>query len=251
MPSERIQFPNQHNEMLSGRLEMPEGEAKAFALFAHCFTCTKDIAAASRISRKLTKSQIAVLRFDFTGLGNSDGDFSNTNFSSNRQDLLSACRFLSDKYKTPELLIGHSLGGAACLSVASELQDIKAVVTIGAPSDVKHISHLFSTEMEQIEKEGEAEVLLAGRRFRIKKQFIEDINEMSLLDKVGKLQAAVALFHSPQDETVSIDHAKNIYLAAKHPKSFISLDKADHLLTSKEDAEYVASVLAAWCERYL
>ena len=249
----KFEFENKQGENLAGLLEMPEPASRAtsFALFAHCFTCGKDIAAASRISRALAARGIAVLRFDFTGLGNSDGDFSNTNFSSNIDDLVSAYQALQREYRAPEMLIGHSLGGAAVLNVASQLETLKAIVTIGAPATAHHVSHLFRQSAEQIRSEGEALVNLGGREFLIKNQFVEDIDRYSTTEQLEKLGAALLVMHSPVDSIVSIDEAARIYQAARHPKSFISLDQADHLLSRAEDSEYVAASIAAWASRYL
>jgi putative redox protein len=235
---------------LSGLLESPEGEVEFYALFAHCFTCGKDVAAASRISRALMVKGIAVLRFDFTGLGNSDGDFANSNFSSNIQDLVAAADFLRSNYQAPKLLIGHSLGGAAVLGVAKKVEESMAVVTIGAPSDAAHVAHNFAAHAEQIEQDGEAVVNLAGRKFTIKKQFIDDINSYDT-SHIAQLRKALLVMHSPIDEIVKITEAEKIYQAALHPKSFVSLDNADHLLTKKQDSEYVAEVITAWASRYV
>ncbi|CAA0081811.1 Uncharacterised protein [Halioglobus japonicus] len=235
---------------LSGALETPESDIRCYAVFAHCFTCGKDIAAASRIARALTASGIAVLRFDFTGLGNSDGDFSNTNFSSNLQDLLAAVDFLRREYAAPELLIGHSLGGAAVLAMASDVPEVKAVVTIGAPHGAEHVKHNFKASLSEIDRAGEAQVILGDRQFLIKKQFLEDLDSHPLVD-LGKLRKALLVMHSPLDAVVPIDEAEKIYVAARHPKSFVSLDDADHLLSRKEDSEYVAATIAAWVTRYL
>ena len=235
---------------LSGALETPESGVRCYALFAHCFTCGKDVAAASRISRALTREGIAVLRFDFTGLGNSDGDFANTNFSSNLQDLLAASDFLRREYEAPSLLIGHSLGGAAVLAMAADVPEVKAVVTIGSPYRAEHVVHNFAASLDDIRERGEAEVALAGRKFNIRKQFIDDLENHETND-VGKLRKALLVMHSPVDETVNISEAEKIYIAAKHPKSFVSLDDADHLLTRKADSEYVATTIAGWASRYL
>ena len=234
---------------LSGLLESPESDVKFYALFAHCFTCGKDIAAASRISRALVSKGIAVLRFDFTGLGNSDGDFSNSNFSSNIQDLIAAADFLRTDYQAPRLLIGHSLGGAAVLSVAKHVEEATAVVTIGAPSDAAHVAKNFALQLDDIEKNGKADVNLAGRVFTIEKQFLDDIKRFDT-SHIGQLRKALLVMHSPVDSTVNISEAEKIYQAALHPKSFVSLDDADHLLTNKRDAEYAADVIAAWVGRY-
>ncbi|MEM7563491.1 MAG: alpha/beta fold hydrolase [Pseudomonadota bacterium] len=249
----KFEFENKQGEVLAGLLEMPEPASRvtSFALFAHCFTCGKDIAAASRISRALAARGIAVLRFDFTGLGNSDGDFSNTNFSSNIDDLIAAYEALKKEYRAPEMLIGHSLGGAAVLNVASQLETIKAVVTIGAPATAQHVAHLFSQSAQTIRDQGQAMVNLGGREFLIKNQFVDDIDQYSSTEQLAKLNAALLVMHSPTDRIVSIDEAARIYQAARHPKSFISLDQADHLLSQAEDSEYVALSIAAWVSRYL
>ncbi len=246
---EKIQFTSGVNQ-LSGLLETPESDIKFYALFAHCFTCGKDVAAASRISRALTAKGIAVLRFDFTGLGNSDGDFANTNFSSNIQDLVAAADFLRKEYSAPKLLIGHSLGGAAVLGVARKVEEAVAVVTIGAPSDAAHVAHNFEAHIEDIETNGEAEVNLAGRSFKIQKQFLDDIKSYGN-SHISKLKKALLVMHSPIDATVKISEAEKIYQSALHPKSFVSLDDADHLLTNKKDSEYAADVIAAWASRYV
>tara|TARA_R110000744_G_scaffold304543_2_gene413034 strand:+ start:2221 stop:3471 length:1251 start_codon:yes stop_codon:yes gene_type:complete len=235
---------------LSGLLETPESDVKFYALFAHCFTCGKDIAAASRISRALIRKGIAVLRFDFTGLGNSDGDFANSNFSSNIKDLIAAANFLRSEYQAPRLLIGHSLGGAAVLGVAQHVEESLAVVTIGAPSDAEHVAHNFALQIDDIEKNGKAEVNLAGRVFTIEKQFLDDIKRYDT-SHIGQLRKALLIMHSPIDSTVNISEAEKIYQAALHPKSFVSLDGADHLLTNKRDAEYAADVIASWAGRYI
>ena len=235
---------------LSGALEAPESAVRCYALFAHCFTCGKDVAAASRIARALTRAGIAVLRFDFTGLGNSDGDFANTNFSSNLHDLLAAADFLRQEYEAPQLLIGHSLGGAAVLAMAGEVEEAKAVVTIGAPHRAEHVLHNFAASVDEITSRGEATVTLGGRAFRIKKQFLDDLETYDRRD-LGKLRKALLVMHAPGDSVVSIAEAEKIYREARHPKSFISLDDADHLLTRKADAEYVAATIASWASRYL
>ena len=235
---------------LSGALETPESEVRCYALFAHCFTCGKDLAAASRIARALTREGIAVLRFDFTGLGNSDGDFANTNFSSNLQDLLAATDFLRREFEAPGLLIGHSLGGAAVLAMATSVPEASAVVTIGAPYRADHVIRNFAASVDDIREQGESSVTLAGRSFTIRKQFIDDLQHYDA-NGIAKLRKALLIMHSPLDETVSIEEAEKIYVAAKHPKSFVSLDDADHLLTRKADAEYVAATIAGWASRYL
>jgi putative redox protein len=235
---------------LSGALETPESDPRCYALFAHCFTCGKDVAAASRISRALTQAGIAVLRFDFTGLGNSDGDFSNTNFSSNLQDLLAAVDYLRDNHEAPQLLIGHSLGGTAVLAMAKDVAEAKAVATIGAPHGAEHVVHNFAASIESIKADGESEVTLGGRQFHIKKQFIDDLEQQQPGD-LGKLRKALLVLHAPLDDTVSIEQAEKIYREARHPKSFISLDDADHLLSRKSDSESAAATIASWASRYL
>ncbi|MEI8603887.1 bifunctional alpha/beta hydrolase/OsmC family protein [Pseudoalteromonas sp. B160] len=235
---------------LAGQLETPASDIKFYALFAHCFTCGKDIAAASRISRALTQQGIAVLRFDFTGLGNSDGDFANSNFSSNIQDLIAAADHLREHFKAPQLLIGHSLGGAAVLAAAEHIAEVQAITTIGAPSDAQHVAHNFAAHLDEINSKGEAKVNLAGREFTIKKQFVDDIANYDH-SHISKLKRALLVMHSPIDATVNISEAEKIYAAAKHPKSFISLDNADHLLTNKDDADYAADVIASWAKRYV
>jgi uncharacterized OsmC-like protein/alpha/beta superfamily hydrolase len=249
--SEKVSFPGALGETLAARLDLPDGPPRAYALWAHCFSCTKDVFAASRVARSLTENGIAVLRFDFTGLGASEGDFANTNFSSNVGDLVAAADWMRDNLEAPAMLLGHSLGGAAVLVAAAKVPEAKAVITIGAPADVAHVAHNFQESIEEIEAKGEAEVLLVGRPFRIKKQFLDDIRAQNVEAAVASLKKALLIFHSPVDATVGIDNAAAIYGAAKHPKSFVSLDNADHLLSRKEDAEYVAGVIAAWARRYV
>lgn len=249
--TERLTFPNASGQDLAGRLEWPIGPTRAFALFAHCFTCSKDVAAATRIARELAERGIAVLRFDFTGLGNSEGDFANTTFASNVEDLVRAAEHLGREHAAPQLLVGHSLGGAAVLMAALRLPSVRAVATIGAPSEPSHVKHLFEPALETLKAKGEAEIHLAGRPFRIRREFLEDLERHGLQGGLTNLQASLLVMHSPTDETVGIDHARALYVAAKHPKSFVALDGADHLLTKRDDSEYAASVLAAWAERYL
>jgi len=253
MARTKIEFTNANGEILAGLLETPSDTTPIarYALFAHCFTCGKDIAAASRISRALAERGIAVLRFDFTGLGNSDGDFANTNFSSNVQDLLAAAAKLEQDYQAPQLLIGHSLGGAAVLSAAHQLPSIKAIATIGAPATAEHVQHLFKDAMETLTEQGKATVKIGLREFTIKKQLLEDLDKHASTDSIAHLKPALLVFHSPVDTIVPIEQAAKIYQAAKHPKSFISLDQADHLLSRREDAEYVGTTLTAWASRYL
>ena len=251
MPMTRFNFPGHDGGQLAARLDMPDGPHLATALFAHCFTCSKDIPAARRVAARLASMGIAVLRFDFTGLGHSDGEFENTTFTTNVQDLQAACAELSKRGIAPSLLIGHSLGGAAVLKAASTLPDIKAVVTIGAPSDPGHVTHNFGSKVDEIASEGVAEVCLAGRPFRISSAFLDDVAGVHLNAAIASLDAALLVLHAPLDETVSVDNASNIFVAAKHPKSFVTLDDADHLLTRAEDAEYAADVIASWVTRYL
>ena len=249
----KLDFHNAQGHKLSGLLETPPPGVPTLrnALFAHCFTCGKDIAAASRISRALAARGIAVLRFDFTGLGNSDGDFANTSFTSNVQDLIAAAAALAVEHAAPALLIGHSLGGAAVLAAAPQLSSVEAVVTIGAPATPRHVEHLFSGVRGEMAATGEAEVRVGQRRFRIRRQFLDDLEHYADADHIRKLKRALLIFHSPVDEIVPIAEAAKIYRAALHPKSFISLCKADHLLTNREDSEYVAETLVAWASRYL
>lgn len=251
MPAQRFDFPNAQGEQLSALLELPDGDPWACALFAHCFTCGKNIFAARRIAQGLTRHGIAVLRFDFTGIGASEGEFANTHFTSNVADLLAAAAHMRAALRAPDLLIGHSLGGAAVLAAAGQVPEARGVVTIGAPSDPGHIAHLLHGSIERIEREGTVEVELAGRSFRISREFLEDIRAQPQAERIGKLRKALLVFHSPVDATVGIDNAAQIFAAAKHPKSFVSLEDADHLLSRKEDAEYVANVIAAWAQRYL
>ncbi len=224
---------------------------RAYAVFAHCFTCSKDIAAASRISRALVARGIAVLRFDFTGIGNSEGDFANSNFTSDVADLVAAARHLRATKRAPALLIGHSLGGAAVLAAAAALPEVKAVATLGAPSDPEHVAELFTDVRAEIEATGCAVVKLGGRDFSIKKQFLEDIAEHNLTRSVAELNRALLVMHSPTDTVVGIEHAGKLFGSARHPKSFVSLAGADHLLSDKRDSEYAAQVIAAWADRYL
>jgi len=252
MKTIRLQFPNAIGEMLSAKLEMPvDKKPIAFALFAHCFTCSKNLMAVTHISRGLTAKGIAVLRFDFTGLGESEGDFADTNFSSNVDDLVVAAEYLKSEYEAPKLLVGHSLGGAAVLIAASKLPYIEAVATVGAPADPPHIKHLFTSSLEEISTSGKADVSLSGRPFTIKKQFIDDLDHYEQSQSIKNLEKPLLILHSPQDEIVDITNAEKIYKTAMHPKSYISLDGADHLLTDKADAQYVGEVIASWAKRYI
>ena len=249
--SDKVTFPGHDGSLLAARLDTPKRAPRAYALFAHCFSCSKDIFAANRIAKRLVANGIAVLRFDFTGLGASEGDFANTNFTSNIRDLVAAANWLGENHGNVDLLIGHSLGGAAVIVAATELPTVKAVATVGAPSDAEHVLHQFAPHIDDIESEGQAEVNLAGRPFTIKKQFVEDVRGAKVRDAAAALKRPLLVMHSPLDNTVSIDNATGLFVAAKHPKSFISLDDADHLLTRKEDALYVADAIAAWASPYL
>jgi len=251
MPSERFEFPNTRGEKLAALLDRPTGEPVAYALFAHCFTCGKDVLAAKRIAQRMTMRGIAVLRFDFTGLGASEGEFANTHFSSNVADLVAAANHMREMYGAPAILIGHSLGGAAVLAAAGQIPEAKAVATIAAPADPAHVTGLFKEHVSDIHAKGEVEVALAGRAFRIRKEFLDDVAEQKLHQCLADLRKALLVLHSPTDNLVGIENASAIFTAAKHPKSFISLSGADHLLSKRADAVYVAEVIAAWSERYL
>ena len=251
MPYERFQFTGSDGLQLAAALDTPDGAIQAYALFAHCFTCGKDNLAARRIAATLVGKGIAVLRFDFTGLGSSEGDFANSTFSSNVADLVLAADHLRKTRMAPAILIGHSLGGAAILAAAGQIPDAKAVVTIAAPSDPAHVTHFFKDRVEDIRREGKVEVSLAGRPFPITREFLDDVAEHSLMAHIGKLHKALLVMHSPTDDTVGIDNATKIFLAGRHPKSFVSLADADHLLSRKSDAAYVGDVIAAWATHYI
>jgi alpha/beta superfamily hydrolase len=248
---ERLRFPNRSGEQLSALLERPESGVKAYALFAHCFTCSKNIGTATRISDALAARGFAVLRFDFTGLGSSEGDFANTNFSSNIDDLVAAADFLRDNYRAPDVLIGHSLGGAAVIAAAARIPEARAVVTIAAPSDPRYMRHLLRDRVAEIEQKGSAQVEIGGQRFTIKKQFLDDVAEHSLEDALEHLDKALLILHSPQDKLIDIEQAHHLFAVAHCPKSFISLDTADHLLNDPKDAKYAAETIAAWASRYI
>ena len=248
---QKINFEGSQGHQLAARLDAPEGEIKAYALFAHCFTCTKDIFAAGRIATALNALGIAVLRFDFTGLGASEGDFANTNFTSNVQDLVKAADYMRENMEAPSILIGHSLGGAAVLVAAHEIPELKAIATVAAPADAAHVAHHFDDAREEIMEQGEAEVCLVGRPFKIQKQFIEDIEAQSMDEAIATLKKPLLVMHAPLDATVGIENAEHIFKTAKHPKSFVTLDTADHLLSKREDAAYAARVIAAWASRYV
>ncbi|MFK8026895.1 MAG: alpha/beta fold hydrolase [Gammaproteobacteria bacterium] len=247
----KIQFENSSGISLSAELELPDISIKYFALFAHCFSCGKDISAASRISRHLASHGIAVMRLDFMGIGDSEGDFSNSNFTSNIDDLVSAANYLGEKYRSPQLLIGHSLGGTAALYAAKAIPECQAVVSIGSPAKPNHILKHFPDKVNQLTADESLSINIAGNSYEIKKQFVDDLNTHSSATEFNKLRKAILVLHSPLDEIVSIDEATHIFVEAKHPKSFITLDKADHLLSRVEDTEYVANTIAAWAARYI
>lgn len=252
MESRKLAFTGSQSHTLDARLDLPEqGSPRAYALFAHCFTCSKNLKAVVNINRALTDRGIAVLRFDFTGLGESEGDFSETNFSSDIADLVAATEYLVREFAAPKILIGHSLGGAAVLQAASRIPSAQAVATIGAPFDPQHVASMFDVHRETIETEGAAQVTLAGRTFKITKQFLDDLEQEGFEEKIQDLRKALLVFHSPIDNTVGIDNAARIFQTAKHPKSFVSLDTADHLLSREEDSRYVGAMIAQWATRYI
>jgi fermentation-respiration switch protein FrsA (DUF1100 family) len=251
MASQRFDFEGSHGQRLAGRLETPDGTALGCALFAHCFTCGKDVFAAARLAGALTARGVAVLRFDFTGLGSSEGEFGNGGFSSNIEDLVTAAGAMRETGRAPTLLIGHSLGGAAVLAAAGAIPEARAVVTIGAPFDARHVLNLFRDQLPTIDTAGSAEVRLGGRPFTIDRSFVEDVRRHDTTDHIGKLRKALLVMHAPGDAIVGIENAASIFERARHPKSFVSLDDADHLLSRRSDAEYVADVLVAWASRYL
>jgi putative redox protein len=251
MPTEKFQFEGEGGHQLAAALDLPDGPPMAYALFAHCFTCGKDVLAAKRIATALAAKGIATLRFDFTGIGSSEGDFANSTFSSNAADLVRAANHLRETRKAPAILIGHSLGGAAILAAAGQIEEAKAVVTIAAPSDPSHVTGLFKDHVDNIRSQGLAQVSLAGRPFTIKREFLDDVAENPLMEKIAHLRKALLVMHSPTDDTVGIDNATRIFVTAKHPKSFVSLSGADHLLSNRRDSAYVAEMIAAWATRYV
>jgi len=252
VPTERLTFPGSDGAALAGRLELPvDGKPDAYALFAHCFTCSKNLKAAVRLTRSLARERIGVLRFDFTGIGESEGDFAETDFSSNVDDLVAAAEWMEEELEAPSLLVGHSLGGAAVLHAARRLPSVQAVSTLGAPAKPAHVLEHIQTSLEEIEESGEATVELAGRSFQIRKEFLDDLEATRMEEVMEDLGRALMIFHSPRDEIVGIENAERLYRMAKHPKSFVSLDPADHLLTSEGDAVFAGGVLAAWAARYL
>lgn len=252
MPIESITFPNAEGDELSARLDLPDdAPAQAFVLFAHCFTCSKNLNAVGHISRALTRHGFGVFRFDFTGLGESGGDFADTNFSSNVDDLIAAANYLEETRQAPSVLLGHSLGGAAVLQAAGAIPSVRAIATIAAPHDPEHVTHLLQDSIDEIERSGQARVTLAGRTFTVRKQFLDDLEQTEMTERIRSLDRALMIMHSPVDQTVGIDNAARIFEDAKHPKSFVSLDRADHLLSREEDSRYVGVVVAAWASKYL
>ncbi|MCR8725528.1 bifunctional alpha/beta hydrolase/OsmC family protein [Frigidibacter sp. ROC022] len=251
MPTERIEFKGHSGDMLAARLDLPDGPVRTSAVFAHCFTCSKDLHAARRIAGRLAAQGIAVLRFDFTGLGHSGGEFANTHFSSNVADLVCAADYLAERGMAPQLLVGHSLGGSAVIAAASRIKGLRAVATIGAPFDPSHVSNNFGAKLDEIAERGAATVTLSGREFTIRKAFLDDIAGTALGPSLAHLGAALLVMHAPRDETVGIDNASEIFRAARHPKSFVTLDGADHLITREKDAIYAADIIATWSARYV
>ena len=251
MRKERITFRGAGGGALSARLSLPpDGRVAAYAVFAHCFTCSKDLKPVVNISQALTQQRIGVLRFDFTGLGESEGDFAETTFTSNVEDLVAAADFMAREFEGPSLLVGHSLGGAAALQAAARIGSVRAVSTIGAPFEPRHIQHLFPDALEEIEERGSADVVLAGRRFTVSREFVRDLSAHRMKESIAGLGRPLLILHSPADDTVGIENAARIYKAARHPKSFISLDDADHLLLDARDSLYVGSLLGTWARRY-
>lgn len=251
MQNRRIQFTNEAGHTLAGLIDAPAGSARAWALFAHCFTCSKNLKAATHIAEALNDAGIGVLRFDFTGLGQSEGEFAETSFSSNVTDLVDAAKWLESEHDAPAILLGHSLGGTAVLRAAREIPSAVAVATIGSPAEPSHVKHLFGVSLDELEREGSAEVDIGGRPFRVKREFVEDLEKHDLLSEVGQLRRALLVMHAPLDAIVEIDNASSLFIAARHPKSFVSLDDADHLLSRQEDSRYAGAVLAAWASKYL
>jgi alpha/beta superfamily hydrolase len=252
MNFKKLEFTNESGQRLAARIDLPDNTRPiAYALFAHCFTCSKNIKAAAHISQALTAEGIAVFRFDFTGLGESEGDFGDTNCSSNVEDLVTAAQFMADNFEGPKILIGHSLGGAAILQAAARVPSSLAVITIAAPADPNHVSRALGDSKDIIERRGEAEVELAGRTFKIKKQFLDDLESVSMQNTIENLNRALLIFHAPTDGIVGIDNAARIFQAARHPKSFISLDRADHLLMNPDDSRYVGALIATWASKYI
>jgi putative redox protein len=247
----KVEFEGAHGDTLAARLELPDGEIRACVLFAHCFTCSKNVFATTRVSRELARRGLAVLRFDFTGLGESEGDFADTNFSSNVADLVAAADYMREELDAPSILIGHSLGGSAVLCAAHEIPEVRAVCTIAAPFDPAHVKNLLGEVADDIESGETREVTIGGRTFTIRPQFLQDISNQDAEQYIGKLEKPLLIFHGPRDQVVGIENAELIFKAAKHPKSFVSLDDADHLLSDTEDSTFVAGMLSAWADRYV
>lgn len=251
MPSQRVDFHGSLGHPLAGRLDTPNHAPRAWAVFAHCFTCSKDTKAAAYIAQALAAGGYGVLRFDFTGLGGSGGDFANTNFSSNVDDLVAAADWLRNHQGAPTLLIGHSLGGAAVLAAAGRVDDARAVVTLGAPFDPAHVTHQFGAALQVIEADGQAQVSLGGRSFTIRRSFVDDVNGQAQQQRIRALRRPLLVMHAPEDTVVEVDNARRIFEAALHPKSFVALDGADHLLTRAADARFAASIISSWAAKYL
>ena len=251
MAKEKLKFKNSRGESISAWLERPQGEAYSYAIFAHCFTCTKNLSAIRHISRAMNRAGFAVLSFDFTGLGESEGDFADTNFSTNVEDLVAAADFLKENHRAPAVLVGHSLGGAAVLQAAARIDSVLAVATVGAPAAPEHVTKHFQDDLESIRIKGEAKVHIGGRPFTVKKQFLDDLDAASMEERIRNLKKSLLVIHSPVDNTVGVENAARIFEAARHPKSFISLDGADHLLSKKEDSLFVGDMVAHWARRYL
>lgn len=249
MKSQKVTFENEFGHTLSGSLDMPDGKPRAYALFAHCFTCGKNLTAVRRISQQLTSEGIALLRFDFTGLGESEGEFAATSFTTNMLDLHSAGMFLAEQFEAPKAIIGHSLGGAAALAVVGEMPSVRCIATIGAPAEPTHIRHLL--ESAEFGEDDRATITIAGRSFQLGRQFLEDLEQHDLADRAARLNRPLLVFHSPVDTVVGIENAEKIFRAAKHPRSFISLGAADHLVSDQRDAEFLGHVLSAWASRYM
>lgn len=252
MKTRRVTFDNGRGDQLAARLDLPlRDEPLAYAVFAHCFTCSKNLTAAVHVSRTLVEHGWAVLRFDFTGLGDSEGEFADTHFSSNVEDLIGACQWLGEHHAPPQLLVGHSLGGAAVLRAAASVDSVTAVATLGAPARPDHILALLEDHIDTVQRDGEATVNLAGRRFTIKRSFLEDVRAHEMQAAIAKLHRALLVLHAPTDSVVGVENASEIFGAAKHPKSFVALDGADHLLSRPTDARFAANVIAAWAQRFL
>jgi putative redox protein len=252
MPFERLVFESTEGQRLAARLDLPDDrQPRAYALFAHCFTCNKNFKAIANISRAMTERGVAVFRFDFTGLGESEGDFANTNFSSNVADLVAAAEFLAAHHAPPRLLIGHSLGGAAVLKAAQRLPSVTAVVTLAAPAETDHLAHLLRSSADEIEARGQAQVEIGGRTFTIKKQLLEDLARPHMEEAIRGLERSLLVIHATGDDTVPLADAEHIFETARHPKAFASLEGADHLLSASDDSTYVGALIVAWAERYL